>query len=147
MQQAVDSVDSIAFARLDPQSHQNVEMVLRSFAAARHTSDEQRPLVVSLTVAFDRSEERQLLTAFVRAATFDTLLSQRGLNEGWQQFLTSWVEQEITEEKLTPLFQGTLRLLHIGLPHHLPLFRQSPPHRPASRSTCSAPGRRVRTRC
>ncbi|MCL4544778.1 MAG: AAA family ATPase [Chloroflexi bacterium] len=107
VRKALDSIGSFS-----PQLRTIAETVLRGFAAARHVSEPQRPSSVSLTVDFDRPDERQLFTAFIHAAVHTTLLQSTG-HEGWKQLLSSWVEQQ----KLTPLFQGTIVLHHAGPPH------------------------------
>lgn len=98
---------------------QNAQEVLKSFAAAHHHgSPPEQPAIVRLDVEFTTADERELLCTFVRAAMLCTLLDELGRDAQTAVTVSAWVDSEITNERLAPLFSGTVVLEHIGMPQH-----------------------------
>lgn len=92
--------------------------VLRSFAAARHHGDPpSRDTVVRLAVQLTTDAELSQFNAFFRAAVLHTLIQELSTgNNELRPALAEWVEQEITDERLTPLHSGVIVLRQAGMP-------------------------------
>lgn len=111
--QAAVRYDSIG----DQQERQMLWNLLQGHALnARHRgmSDATRSSV-RLSVALTSGPERDLLTAYIRSAVFCALV---GRNSGAQDFspYESWVDREVTANKLVSLHRGTLTISHSGIP-------------------------------
>ena len=107
---ALDSADP---ASVGPEMWRAAGDVLTAFASARHHgTDAERRQVVRLGIEFTTGTERDLVLSFVQAAIYSTVLSQK-LPEGVPG-LAEWVVREVVEEKLQPLFRGSIVLEHEG---------------------------------
>jgi hypothetical protein len=99
------------------------EQVLRSYAAARHHGQPaSRRAVVRLSVEWTTGGERARFAAFIRAAVLSVLLGQirsGGVRRdaGSDLLAGAWVEAQLTDERLDPLFAGTIVLRHAGMAH------------------------------
>ena len=98
---------------------QAADQVLRSFAAAHHHGEPQdRPAVVRLKFELSTPEEKLRLATFIRAAILCTLAEEiRQGDPGIKLALSQWITDEVTDDKLAPLFRGAIVLRHVGLPH------------------------------
>jgi hypothetical protein len=98
---------------------QAAEQVLKSFAAAHHHGSlPEQPALVRLDVEFTTGDEQELLCTFVRAAVLCTLLDELGRDTQTAVTVSAWVDSEITNDRLAPLFSGTVVFEHIGMPQH-----------------------------
>lgn len=98
---------------------QAAEQLLKSFAAAHHHGSlPEQPALVRLDVEFTTGDEQELLCTFVRAAVLCTLLDELGRDTQTAVTVSAWVDSEITNDRLAPLFSGTVVLEHIGMPQH-----------------------------
>jgi ABC-type lipoprotein export system ATPase subunit len=111
-------VDWASLSARNPAYIQAAQQVLQSFAGAHHHgTSPDRPAIVRLEVEFATPDEREHLATFLRAAILCTLLDETNRDPGIKLALSHWVETEIVDDKLTPLFAGTLVLRHVGMPH------------------------------
>ncbi|MGH9044783.1 MAG: AAA family ATPase [Acidimicrobiales bacterium] len=92
------------------------DAVLSSYVQARHDgSGPGTPMEVCLGVEFAAPSERSRIVSFVRAAVLATLAEESHAgDEERKSRLAGWVAAEIDEEKLAPLFSGSLRFRHPG---------------------------------
>ena len=112
-------LDSASQGFCNPVSIQAAEQILQSFAAAHHhNSSPDRPAVIGLGIELSTRSERERLTTFVRAGVLSTLLAEIGPSSDLPLILGQWVEAELNEVTLAPLFKGTILLEHVGMPHH-----------------------------
>lgn len=116
VQKALDSVG--AGMRGQPFA-EAARQVLQSYAAAKHYGESlERPTIVRLGVQFTTAEERMWLLTYFRAAVLHTMLQElSGVDISAHTTVGQWVGDEITEERIAPLFAGTIVLQHAGLPH------------------------------
>lgn len=97
--------------------------VLESFAAARHHGQpSSRGSVIRLSVEWTTAAERERIAVYVRAAALSVVLTQLRSagalsGAGGDLSVDAWIESQLTEDVLTPLFSGTIVLRHIGMPH------------------------------
>lgn len=112
------ALDSVSEGRAGPRFTQAADRVLRSFAAARHHGETTgRDAVVRLAVEFTTAAERVQLGTYVRAAILHTLIQEIGSGDGTLRLaLAQWVEDEVTDERLSSLFSGAVVLRHAGMP-------------------------------
>lgn len=96
-----------------------VGQVLGSFAAARHHGEPTtRAAVVRLAVSWTAARERAQLASFVRAAVLGTLFQEISSSDQTLRLrLAQWVEGEVTNERLSALYEGALVLRHAGMAH------------------------------
>ena len=94
---------------------QAADQVLRSFAAAHHHGEPQdRPAVVRLTFELSTPQEKLRLATFIRAAILCTLAEEiRPGDPGIKLALSQWITDEVTDDKLAPLFRGAIVLRHV----------------------------------
>lgn len=97
--------------------------VLESFAAARHHGQpSSRGSVIRLSVEWTTTAERERIAVYVRAAVLTVVLTQMrsaGALSGAAGDLSidAWIESQLMEDVLAPLFSGTIVLRHTGMPH------------------------------
>jgi len=113
-----EAVDWASQSGRDPAHVQAAQQVLQTFAAAHHHgTSPDIPAVVRLELGMTTPSERERLTTFVRAAIFTTLLDELNRDADTAIKLSEWLMTEVTEDKLAPLFNGTIVLHHVGMPH------------------------------
>lgn len=112
-------LDSVSGSSRGQRFVETARQTLQSYAAARHYGESpDRPSVVRLEVAFTTAAERLWILTYLRAAVLNSVLQE--LSSGDQavyKMVAQWVEAEITEERIAPLFTGTMVLGHASLPH------------------------------
>lgn len=113
------AVDFSSISVRNPLYTQAADQVLRSFAAAHHHGEPpDRPAAVRVDVELSTPVEKLWLATFIRAAILCTLAEEiRQGDPAVKLALSQWVEGEITDDKLAPLFKGAIVLRHVGLPH------------------------------
>jgi hypothetical protein len=116
VQKAADSVSGVQPTGLLDQA---AGRVLQSFAAARHHGEPVgQSAMVRLAASFTTPSERSQLAVFVRAAVLATLLQEISSgDEAFRLKLTQWVEDELTDDRLSALYEGVLALRHTGMAH------------------------------
>lgn len=112
------ALDSVGEGMRGPQFAEAARQVLQSFAAARHHGEPaDRGAVVRLAIRLTTDAERRWMLTYFRAAALDSMLQELSVGDGRvRELLPRWVQEQITEERLTPLFSGTIVLRHTGLP-------------------------------
>ena len=92
------------------------DAVLSSYVQARHDKSEpDGPMVLRLGVDISEPEEQSRIVAFVRAAILSTLSEESHAgDEARKARLAAWVMNEISADKLAPLFRGSLAFRHPG---------------------------------
>jgi hypothetical protein len=112
------AVDWASQSGRDPAYIQAAQQVLQSFGAAHHHgTSPDTPALVRLKLGMTTPAERERLVTFLRAAILSTLLDELSRDPDTAVKLSEWVMSEITEDKLAPLFTGTVVLHHVGMPH------------------------------
>jgi energy-coupling factor transporter ATP-binding protein EcfA2 len=113
------AVDSVSEGLASPRFAQAADQVLRSFAAARHHGEPaDRDAVVRLAIELTTAHERIQFGTYIRAAILHTLIQELSPGDGGTRLeLAQWVEREISDERLSPLFSGAVVLRHAGMPH------------------------------
>lgn len=98
---------------------QREDPVLTAFASAHHHGQSQdRQALVRLEFTLTTPLERSRMAIFLRAAILSTLTEELWQGQPERRLaLNRWVDTQITEDKLQPLFKGIVVLRHIGLPH------------------------------
>lgn len=79
---------------------------------ARHLGCPDGPVQFGVDLALTESVERDLVTSFWQAAAYSALM--QGYSGMENQDLTKWVSDEITADRLGPLWHGTLSVTHAG---------------------------------
>jgi AAA domain, putative AbiEii toxin, Type IV TA system/AAA domain len=90
--------------------------VVNSYVQAVHDkAPPGTPIEIRLGIKMTTSAERERIVAFVRAAVLSTLTEEsRALDEHRKSLLSTWVEAQIDENTVSPLFEGTLAFRHSG---------------------------------
>lgn len=112
------ALDSVGEGMRGAHFAEAARQVLQAFAAARHHGEPtDRGAVVRLAVQFTTAEERRWLLTYVRAAVLDSVVQELHTGESSvRETLAEWVQAQITDERIAPLFVGTIVLRHAGLP-------------------------------
>jgi energy-coupling factor transporter ATP-binding protein EcfA2 len=79
---------------------------------ARHGGRADREVRLSVDLALTEPNERDLVTSFWQAAAYTALLQGMGGPEN--EDITSWVSEEITADRLSSLWEGTVSIAHAG---------------------------------
>ncbi len=111
------AVDSVSEGLASPRFAQAASQVLRSFAGTRHHGEPaDRDAVVRLAIELTIADERAQLGTYLRAAVLHTLIQEVAPGDSSVHVeLARWVEREVTDERLSPLFSGVIVLRHAGM--------------------------------